>query len=250
MVLWLSCNVNAQSDRVTIQSEGLPVLNYLNIDDFYLTHHLYIDLFLRENLFPDASAAEVSQVIDAIKKFVSDKQTLEIHLKKPNNQLYQIKIGILKKDDFELLIAFTNWNSEIRSFEEDIDVEKNSYTRWYFLSGNKMTYRLDMSNEKDYSTLSNIDLANAFLFDELSENDTQIQTTLDNYLKKADIDIEDQAWGRLILLKYYIYKRDKQKIKVVMDELNKLFESNENNTKLKRYEVAFTATKFLMELMD
>ena len=81
----------------------------------------------------------------------------------------------MKKDDgTEMLIAFTNWSVEKQKFEEEIKIENDSYTRWYFLNGTKMTYRKDMSEQNDYSIMSNTALANAYLFDELSENDSKI----------------------------------------------------------------------------
>ena len=60
---------------------------------FYLTHYLYVDLFLRENLFPEASVEDVSSIIGAIKTYASPEKTFDIEID------YKIKIRILKKDD-------------------------------------------------------------------------------------------------------------------------------------------------------
>ncbi len=57
----------AQSDKINIKTEHLTEANYLKIDSFYLTHYLYIDLFLRENLFPEASLENVSAILKALK---------------------------------------------------------------------------------------------------------------------------------------------------------------------------------------
>lgn len=56
--------VKAQVNRVLTDSGNLKEVNYLKADDFYLTHHLYIDLFLRENLLSDATKDEVMSVIN------------------------------------------------------------------------------------------------------------------------------------------------------------------------------------------
>ena len=66
----------SQSDKINIKTEHLTEANYLKMDDFYLTHYLYIDLFLRENLFPEAKAEDVSSILKALKKICfSRKQT-------------------------------------------------------------------------------------------------------------------------------------------------------------------------------
>ena len=240
----------AQSDKIKIKSDSLNESNYLKMDDFYLTHYLYIDLFLRENLFPDASSEDVSSIINAIKKYVSVENSLEIEIEKPDKTNYQIKVAILKKDDgTELLIAFTNWSTKNRIFEKEIKMENDSYTRWYFLNDNKMTYRKDMSDENDYSNMSKPDLANGYLLDELTENDTKIKSTIDEALEASDLSVEDNIMANLILLKYQIFQRDKDNVIKQTEYLNELFETNKYESNLKGLEMAFNATKFQIELM-
>ena len=241
---------NAQSEKIEIKSEKLEESNYLKMDDFYLTHYLYIDLFLRENLFPDINPEDVSAIIKALKKYVSVDQPLEIEIEKPGKRNYLIKMSILKKEDgTELLIAFTNWNSKKRTFEKEIKIENDSYTRWYFLNGDKMTYRKDMSNQNDYSQMSQADLANAYLFDELSENDTKVKGTIEEVLQEKDLGISENIMANLILLKYQILKRETEKVNKQTKYLNELFQTNKTNSNLKGLEMAFDATKFQIELM-
>ena len=249
-LLVLTTNIGfTQSENINIKSENLKEINYLKMDDFYLTHYLYIDLFLRENLFPTASPKEVSSILKAIKTYVSVETPLEIEIAKPGDSNYLIKMAILKKDDgTELLIAFTNWSTKERKFEKEIKMENDSYTRWYFLNDNKMTYRKDMSGESDYSTLSKSDLANAYLFDERTENDTQIKSTIDEALKETDL--LDNITTQLIQLKYQIFKRDTNNIKKQVDYLDTLIETNKAHVNLKGIQMAFEATKFQIELMN
>ncbi|REE25715.1 hypothetical protein DFQ09_102306 [Winogradskyella pacifica] len=238
-----------QSENIKIKSEHLKEANYLKMDDFYLTHYLYIDLFLRENLCPTASPEEVSTILKAIKTYVSVETPLEIEIKKPGDRNYLIKMAILKKEDgTELLIAFTNWSTKERKFEKEIKMENDSYTRWYFLNDNKMTYRKDMSGESDYSALSKSDLANAYLFDERTENDTKIKSTIDEALKETDL--IDNITSQLILLKYHIFKRNTKSIKKQIDYLDTLIETNKADSNLKGLEMAFKATKFQIEVMN
>ena len=242
---------NAQSEKIEIKSEKLEELNYLKMDDFYLTHYLYIDLFLRENLFPDASPEDVSSILTAIKKYVSVEQPLVIEIEKPGKRNYLIKMAVLKKDDrTELLIAFTNWSSKKRIFEKEIKLENDSYTRWYFLNGNKMTYRKDMSDQNNYSQMSKSDLANAYLLDELSENDTKIKSTIDDVLNQKDLTVSDNIMANLILLKYQLFQKDNEDVTKQTKYLNELFESNKSESNLKGLEMAFNATKFQIELMQ
>ena len=250
-LLILSTSIGyAQSDKVKIKSDGLIPSNYLKIDDFYITHYLYIDLFLRENLFPNASEDDVSLVLKALKTYVSDKSPLEIEIEKPGKRNYKIKFGIIKKDDgTELLIAFTNWSTEKRIFEEDIKMENDSYTRWYFLNGNKMTYRKDMSDKNEYSDMTKTDLANSFLFDELTENDSKIKNTIDDAFKDRNLDVEDKIMTNLILLKYQIFQRDTENVIKQVEYLNELFKTNTPEANLKGLEMAFEATKFQIALM-
>jgi len=198
----------AQSEKINIKTENLTEANYLKMDDFYLTHYLYIDLFLRENLFPEVSPENVSSILKALKKYVSVENKLDVEIEKPGKRNYLIRFAILKKDDgTELLIAFTNWSVKKKEFEKEIKMENDSYTRWYFLNGNKMTYRKDMSDQNDYSTMNKSDLANAYLFDELSENDSEIESTIAEYLNQNDITVSDKIMANLIFLKYQIFKK-------------------------------------------
>lgn len=240
----------AQSDSIKIKSENLTETNYLKMDDFYLTHYLYIDLFLRENLFPTAGVEDVSSIITAIKKYVAVDSPLEIEIEKPGKRNYLIKMAILKKEDgTELLIAFTNWSTKERKFEKEIKMENDSYTRWYFLKGSKMTYRKDMSTENDYSSLSKSDLANAYLFDELPENDTEIKSTIDTTLEESDLTVVDTISSNLVLLEYQIFQRDSDGIIKQTELLDALFKSNKEAIDLRGLEMAYNATKFQIELM-
>jgi hypothetical protein len=240
----------SQSDKINIKSENLTEANYLKMDDFYLTHYLYIDLFLRENLFPEASPEDVSSILKALKKYVSVENKLDVEIKKPGKRNYLIRFAILKKDDgTELLIAFTNWTVKKKAFEKEIKMENDSYTRWYFLNGNKMTYRKDMSDQNDYSTMNKSDLANAYLFDELTENDSEIESTIAEYLNQSDINISDKIMANLILLKYQIFKKDNDNVAKQTEHLTELFEQNKSEPNLRGLQVAFDATKYQIELM-
>ena len=241
----------SQSHKINIKTEHLTEANYLKIDDFYLTHYLYIDLFLRENLFPEASPEDVSSILKALKKYVSVENKLDIEIEKPGKQNYLIRFAILKKDDgTELLIAFTNWTVKKKAFEKEIKMENDSYTRWYFLNGNKMTYRKDMSDQNDYSTMNKSDLANAYLFDELSENDSEIESTIAEYLNQSDISISDKIMANLILLKYQIFKKENDNVTKQTEHLTELFEQNKSEPNLRGLQVAFDATKYQIELMN
>jgi hypothetical protein len=154
----------------------------------------------------------------------------------------------IKDDGTELLIAFTNWSVKKKKFEKEIKIENDSYTRWYFLNGKKMTYRKDMSNKNDYSTTNKSDLANAYLFDELSDNDTKIKSTLDELLNESDLSISDKIMGNLLLLKYQILKKDNENLTKQAKYLNELFETNKTETNLRGLKMAFNATKFQIEL--
>ena len=250
VLIFLTSIGYAQSEKINIKTKNLTESNYLKTDDFYLTHYLYIDLFLRENLFPEASPEDVSSILKALKKHVSGEKTLDIEIEKPGKNNYLIRFAILKKDDgTELLIAFTNWSSKKKEFENEIKIENDSYTRWYFLNGDKMTYRKDMSNQNDYSIMNKSDLANAYLFDELSENDTKIKSTIDEVLNKSDLGISDNIMANLILLKHYIFLRDNENVIRQTEYLNELLENNKSQPGLSGLEMAYDATRFQIELM-
>lgn len=240
----------AQSEKINIKTEHLSKANYLQMDDFYLTHYLYIDLFLRENLFPEASSEDVSSILKALKKYVSIENKLDVEIEKPGKRNYLIRFAILKNDNgTELLIAFTNWSANKKEFEKNINMENDSYTRWYFLNGNKMTYRKDMSDQNDYSTMNKSDLANAYLFDELSENDSEIESTIAEYLNQNDITVSDNIMANLILLKYQIFKKENDNVAKQTELLTELFEQNKSESNLRGLQVAFEATKYQIELM-
>jgi hypothetical protein len=239
----------SQSDKINIKTEHLTEANYLKMDDFYLTHYLYIDLFLRENLFPEANAEDVSSILKALKKYVSVENKLDIEIEKPGKRNYLIRFTILKKDDgTELLIAFTNWSVKKKEFEKDIKMENDSYTRWYFLNGNKMTYRKDMSDQSDYSTMNKSDLANAYLFDEISENDSEIKNTIDEYLNQSELSVSDKIMANLILLKYQIFQKENDNVTKQTEYVTELFETNKSESNLRGLQAAFNATKFQIEL--
>ena len=240
----------SQSEKIKIKSDHLKESNYLKMDDFYLTHHLYIDLFLRENLFPEATVEDVSSVLTATRKYVSVENKLDIEIERPGQSNYLIRIAVLKKDDdTELLIAFTNWNTKKRMFENEIDIENDSYTRWYFLNGSKMTYRKDMSNQNDYSKMSKADLANAYLLDELSENDSEITNTIDDILSENGLSVSENIMANLLLLKNQIFQRNNEGVLTQTEYLEQLFETNRSESNLRGLQVAFNATKFQIQLM-
>lgn len=112
-----------------------------------------------------------------------------------------------------------------------------------------MTSRNDLSKEKDYSKLNNIDLSNAYLFDEIKDNDSKIEKLILEATNNEDINIEDYIRGQLILLKYYIFSQDKNKIQEVRKHIEKQFENNKDKTNLKGLEVAFKTTLFQIDLM-
>ncbi|WP_190810890.1 hypothetical protein [Flagellimonas sp. S3867] len=240
----------SQSEKIRIKTGNLTGSNYLKTDDFYLTHYLYIDLFLRENLFPDASPDDVSSILTAMKKYVSVENKLDIEIEKPGRRNYLIRFAILKKDDgTELLIAFTNWSVQKKEFEKEIKMENDSYTRWYFLNGDKMTYRKDMSNQNDYSSMNKSDLANAYLFDELSENDSEIKNIIDEALNPSDLSLSDKIMANLILLKYQIFKKENDNVAKQTEYLTELFEKNKLQPSLRGLQMVFEATKFQIELI-
>ncbi|MGB5700971.1 hypothetical protein [Muriicola sp.] len=240
----------AQSKKISIKTDHLTEVNYLKIDDFYLTHYLYIDLFLRENLFPEANPEDVSSILKALKKYVSVENKLDVEIEKPGKRNYLIRFAILKKDDgTELLIAFTNWSVNKKEFEEEIKIENDSYTRWYFLNGNKMTYRKDMSNQNDYSSMNTSDLANAYLFDELTENDSEIKNIINELLSQSDLIVSDKIMAHLILLKYQIFQKENENVTKQTEYLTELFEKNKSVSDLRGLQAAFDATKFQIELM-
>jgi hypothetical protein len=206
-------------------------------------------LFLRENLFPEANAEDVSSILKALKKYVSVENKLDIEIEKPGKRNYLIRFTILKKDDgTELLIAFTNWSVKKKEFEKDIKMENDSYTRWYFLNGNKMTYRKDMSDQSDYSTMNKSDLANAYLFDEISENDSEIKNTIDEYLNQSELSVSDKIMANLILLKYQIFQKENDNVTKQTEYVTELFETNKSESNLRGLQAAFNATKFQIEL--
>ena len=247
MVLLLS-NLYAQKSPVKIYTDGLKEMNYLKADDFYLTHHLYLDLFLRENLFPEATPDEIIPILKAIKKYVGIDQPLYIEVEKPGETNYLIKIVVVKTETAELLIAVTNWNLVQRKFEnKDGD---NHYVRWYFLNDDKMTYRKDISTENDYSKMGKIDLANAYLFDELVKNDTLIEPVLDEVLQKKSLELSDEVYARLVLLKYYMYKRNDDKIDEEVKFLKAELTPEQEQPDMKAWKSAFNVTLNQRELME
>jgi len=239
----------AQSEKINIKTDHLTEANYLKMNDFYLTHYLYIDLFLRENLFPEANVEDVSSILKALKKYVSIENKLDIEIEKPGKRNYLIRFAILKKNDgTELLIAFTNWSVKRKEFEKDIKMENDSYTRWYFLNGNKMTYRKDMSDQNDYSSMNKSDLANAYLVDELTDNDSEIKNTIDEYLNESELNISDKIMANLILLKYQIFQKENDNVTKQTEYITELFEKNKSESNLRGLQAAFNATKFQIEL--
>jgi len=206
---------------------------------------------LRENLFPEVNSEEVSSILTALKKYVSVENKLEVEIEKPGKRNYLIRFAILKKNDgTELLIAFTNWSVKEKKFEKEIKIENDSYTRWYFLNGNKMTYRKDMSDQNDYSSMNKSDLANAYLFDELADNDSEIKKTIKEYLQKSDLSVSDKIMANLILLKYHIFQKDKDNVTKQTEYLTELFDKNKSKPNLRGLQVAFDATKFQIKLTE
>ena len=112
-----------------------------------------------------------------------------------------------------------------------------------------MTYRNDMSNQNNYSTMDNPNLASAYLFDELSDNDSQTESSIKEYLNQGYLNVYDKLLANLILLKYHIFKGENDKITKQTEHLTMLFEQNKNAINLEVFQMVFDATKFQIELM-
>lgn len=112
-----------------------------------------------------------------------------------------------------------------------------------------MTYRKDMSNQKDYSNMNKSDLANAYLFDELTDNDSKLKKTIDDFLNQIDLSMSDKILANLILLKYHIFQKENEKVIKQTEYLNGLFEKNNSEPNLRGLQAAFDVTKFQIELM-
>ena len=246
LIIFINSQGKAQINRVLTNSENLKEVNYLKADDFYLTHHLYIDLFLRENLLLDATKEEVISVLNLIKKHSNAENPLEIVINKSEDVKYKITVVLIKKEKEEILALYTNWNPVLKKFEEKIT--DDSYTRWYFLNDKKFTYRKDMSKEKDYQNLKKSSLANAYLFDELEENDSEIENLFKS--KNSSDDIEEEVYFELVMLKYFIFKRNQSKTDEITKSLKIKFEKNKEERKIKGLEHAFKTTLFQIELMN
>ena len=77
---------------------------------------------------------------------------------------------------------------------------------------NFLIFGLDISNQNDYSSMNKSDLVNAYLFDELSENDTKIKSTLDEILNNKNLSVSNKIMANLLLLKYQILQKNKNKV--------------------------------------
>ena len=111
-----------------------------------------------------------------------------------------------------------------------------------------MTYRKDMSDQSDYSTMNKSDLANAYLFDEISENDSEIKNTIDEYLNQSELSVSDKIMANLILLKYQIFQKDNDNVTKQTEYVTELFVENKSESNLRGLQAAFNATKFQIEL--
>jgi hypothetical protein len=104
-----------------------------------------------------------------------------------------------------------------------------------------------MSKEKDYQSLKKSSLANTYLFDELDENDSEIENLFKS--KNSSDDIEEDLYFELVMLKYFIFKRNQSKVDEIIKSLNIKFEQNKEERKIKGLEHAFITTLFQIELM-
>ncbi len=242
---------HSQVAEISIDTGNLKVANYLKASDFYLTHYLYIDLFLRENLYHEATTAEVAAILSALKRYVSVDNKLDIRVTQPGKEDYLIRFAIMQPaKNTEMLIAFTNWNVKNRRFGRSINLEDDPYVRWYFLNGDKATYRKDMAAQQNYAGLDSLELANAFLFDEVEENDLKVQDLLTGVLQNKNLDYQDKIMAHLILLKYYLLMQEGDKVEAQASHISYLFTEAEASLDLRALKMAYEATKIQVELMN
>ena len=96
--------------------------------------------------------------------------------------------------------------------------------------------------------MDKVDLANAYLFDELIENDKDIKTSIAE--SKLDTeDVKQLLMGELILLKSFILEGKKTETSKLTEQIEETLKLNEMNRALRGIQIAFDATKFQMELM-
>jgi len=237
---------SGQSNNVEYFTNNNAKNEYLKADNFYLTHYLYLDLFLREDLYTEANADEVAYILSLIKNYSSIEHPLDIVIKLNKKNTYKLRIKIVEKDGEVLFIVFTNYNLQTKKFDKEITGE--SYTRWYFLNGSKMTYRKDMSRENDYKTMNDIDLANSYLFDEIAENDNQVENTVQKGIKSEE-DKFQIFIGDLIKLKNSIYQDDLEKTKTLISQIETEIKSNNSEKRIASVQSMLDVTKFQIELI-
>ena len=112
-----------------------------------------------------------------------------------------------------------------------------------------MTYRKDLSGDNDYSSMNDIDLANAYLFDELPENDNEIESTITKG-KNTEEDIKQLLTADIVLLKYFLFKDEKTKASKLVEQIEEKIKLTKSELNIKGIQSAFYATKFQIELLS
>ncbi len=228
--------INAQK-KFSVYYTGESKSNSYNFDKFIFARNFFADAFYRTDLYKQLSSEEMAQIIETIRQRISKDNTIKFVFPQTNKPDAQLLFSIQPETkDGPIIILSTNFDQENRKFTEE---DENHLVRWYFIRDNLVIYRKNLFSKEDEEKFikenEKGDLAALYIFDEVKENDSKVETLINEILSDKNSTDVQKLYAYLYKQEYNFSIGKSYLAEIANTELNEFYNKNEGKSIDKRY---------------
>lgn len=228
--------MNAQK-KFNVYYTGEVKSNSFNFDKFIFVHNFFADVFYRTDLYKQLSSEEMAQIIETIRQRISKDNAIKFVFPQTSKPDAELLFSIEPETkDGPILILSTNFDQEKRKFTVE---DENHYVRLYFIRDNLVIYRKNLFNKEDEGKFikekEKGDLVELYLFDEIKENNTNVEALINEILTDKNSTDVQNLYGYLYMQEYSFSTGNSNLAKIANTELNEFYNTNEGKSIDKSY---------------
>ncbi|MFC7357083.1 hypothetical protein ACFQO1_05250 [Jejudonia soesokkakensis] len=228
LIAFICLTINAQ-DKFKITRENKTSEHELGINKYSFIHHLCPDSFFMTELYKNYDYEEMTSILREVYDGVTYKDKVQVNFKEVKPAPAKITYSIKEIEDKEkIFIMFTNFSNATRQFEKKPD-PKDQLARWYFLKNDRLIYRKDLftpeTEELKLKSDRKSDIIKYYIFDDNSDNDSQIKPMIDEILASDD-NGPDNYFTQIYQIQYYLMNGQIQEAEKALHSLEDYFYLN------------------------
>ena len=201
------------------------------IQKFYFVHQIFADAFYMTNLSKSVNQREMDSIVDLVYTNLNERTPIILNINTFDNQKAVLNFSILEeKNGNRSLIMKTNYIQSSKQYSEDLN-NASCFVRLYFIKGSKLVYRKDLfspEEEENRKKKGEPTLAEYYLFDDKTENDTIVPSIIKKILTDKSSDPKDVLYANLYGMQYSLFKEDFKEAEIKLASLKKYFNENSN----------------------